>query len=65
MTDLRWTWNVLDWQPVGTRRVGRPNLRWPDALDDLFKTHFDEDPGAWISSYEDGQAIEDDFCSQQ
>ena len=33
LSDRRWTMQTLDWNPVGGRRgVGRPALRWDDAI---------------------------------
>ena len=31
-SDGRWSRRLLEWSPIGQRRVGRPNTRWDDEL---------------------------------
>ena len=35
MRDWRWTKLLLDWIPIGARRVGRPTMRWEDSLEEF------------------------------
>ena len=41
MGDRRWTKLVLDWSPIGTgtRRVGRPTMRWEKSLEEFAGRH--------------------------
>jgi hypothetical protein len=45
-SDGRWTRKVLDWEPDGVRRKGRPCTRWEDILRKFFEASLGEDlPG--------------------
>ena len=37
LKDERWTREVLLWSACGTRRRGRPKMRWTDQLNNFFK----------------------------
>ena len=43
MADRRWTVQILNWKPVGSRRVGRPKKRWRDELDHFVSTRVTDD----------------------
>ena len=36
-TDRRWTREVLEWSATGSRRRGRPVMRWTDSLNKFFQ----------------------------
>ena len=41
MSGNRWTKLLLDWVPVGKRRVGRPTKRWDGEILEFAETEFD------------------------
>ena len=53
--DKRWSTLILDWQPrAATREVGRPLMRWSDALEAFTAKRFEEQqPGLWRMLAED------------
>ena len=50
-SDDRWTKNVLTWSTEGSRRAGRPEMRWTNSLNNFFG----EDSGniTWMTLAED------------
>ena len=66
-SDFRWSSTILDGKPsTSSRRQGRPQLRWEDALGDFFQQRFWFGRGVWKYIAQDRQNWEqlaEDFIS--
>ena len=58
-TDERWTRRVLDWEPWGVRKRGRPCARWTDVIRKFFEDSFGENVPTdyWKSQAQNRQTL--------
>ena len=65
-TDRRWTREVLEWSATGSRRRGRPVMRWTDSLNKFFQQPSLSSALCWITiaSDEDSwHSLEEDYVN--
>jgi hypothetical protein len=65
-TDGRWSSRLLDWEPAGYRRVGRPRRRWEDCFTEYFQVVCGEGAGFWqcaAQSRDDWKTMENGFVN--
>ena len=66
LEDNRWTREVLEWSTAGSRKRGRPKLRWTDAFNKFFQQARQASNKFWMELARDEaswKTLEDDYVN--